>query len=283
MAIFTNQASLSYRGTVINSNVVTGEVREALGITKTPLSATYSPDGTVTYIINLINSGGTLLENLTLTDDLGAYQLGGNTLVPLTFVEDSVAYFVNGIYVGEPNVVSTSPLVISGLSLPAGANAAVVYQATVNEFAPLGIDGAIVNLATVSGNGVSPVSASATVTASAAPNLDITKALTPTTVDANGEITYTFTIRNYGNTAAVATDNATLTDTFNPVLDISSVNFNGAAWSEGVQYNYDEATGLFATVPGAITVPAATYVQDPVTGAWTVLPGESVLTVVGTI
>ena len=226
MAIFTNQASLSYRGTVINSNVVTGEVREALGITKTPLSATYSPDGTVTYIINLINSGSTALDNLTLTDDLGAYQLGGNTLVPLTFVEDSVAYFVNGIYVGEPNVVSTSPLVISGLSLPAGANAAVVYQATVNEFAPLGIDGAIVNLATVSGNGVSPVSASATVTASAAPNLDITKALTPTTVDANGEITYTFTIRNYGNTAAVATDNATLTDTFNPVLDISSVNFN---------------------------------------------------------
>jgi uncharacterized repeat protein (TIGR01451 family) len=283
MAIFTNQASLSYRGTVINSNVVTGEVREALGITKTPLSATYSPDGTVTYIINLINSGSTALDNLTLTDDLGAYQLGGNTLVPLTFVEDSVAYFVNGVYAGEPNVVSTSPLVISGLSLPAGANAAVVYQATVNEFAPLGIDGAIVNLATVSGNGVSPVSASATVTASAAPNLDITKALTPTTVDANGEITYTFTIRNYGNTAAVATDNATLTDTFNPVLDISSVNFNGAAWSEGVQYSYDEATGLFATAPSAITVPAATYVQDPNTGAWTVIPGESVLTVVGTI
>jgi uncharacterized repeat protein (TIGR01451 family) len=263
--------------------VVTGEIREVLSITKTPLTSTYSPDGTVTYVINLINSGSTTLQNLTLTDNLGAYDFNGDTLVPLTFIDGSVAYFVNGVYVGVPNVADESPLVITGLSLPAGANAAVVYQATVNEFAPLGVDGAIVNLATVSGNGVSPVSASATVTASAAPNLDITKALTPTTVDANGEITYTFTIRNYGNTAAVAADNATLTDTFNPVLDISSVNFNGAAWSEGVQYSYDEATGLFATAPGAITVPAATYVQDPVTGAWTVIPSESVLTVVGTI
>jgi hypothetical protein len=81
----------------------------------------------------------------------------------------------------------------------------------------------------------------------------------------------------------VATDNVTLTDTFNPVLDISSVNFNGAAWTQGVEYNYNQATGAFATVTGEITVPAATYVQDPVTGAWTVIPGESVLTVVGTI
>jgi uncharacterized repeat protein (TIGR01451 family) len=237
----------------------------------------------VTYIINLINSGGTALQNLTLTDDLGAYVFNGDTLVPLTFVEDSVAYFVNGVYVGAPNVVSEAPLVISGLSLPAGANAAVVYQATVNEFAPLGLDSEIVNTATVSGCGMAPIFASATVTANCAPNLDITKALSPTTVDANGEITYTFTIRNYGNSAAVATDNVTLTDTFNPVLDISSVNFNGAAWTQGVEYNYNQATGVFATVPSAITVPAATYVQDPVTGAWTVIPGESVLTVVGTI
>ena len=283
MAIFTNQASLSYRGTVINSNVVTGEIREALSITKTPLMSTYSPDGTVTYIINLINSGGTALQNLTLTDDLGAYVFNGDTLVPLTFVEDSVAYFVNGEYEGAPNVVSESPLVISGLSLPAGANAAVIYQATVNEFAPLECDSEIVNTATVSGCGMAPISASATVTANCAPNLDITKALFPTTVDANGEITYTFTIRNYGNTAAVATDNVTLTDAFNPVLDISSVNFNGVAWSEGVQYNYNEVTGLFATVPSAITIPAATYTRDPVTGAYTVNPGIATLVVTGTI
>ena len=50
-----------------------------------------------------------------------------------------------------------------------------------------------------------------------------------------------------------------------------------------VQYNYTEATGLFATVPGQILVPAATYTQDPVTGAYTATPGIATLVVTGTI
>ena len=52
---------------------------------------------------------------------------------------------------------------------------------------------------------------------------------------------------------------------------------------EGVQYNYDETTGLFTTVPGQILVPAATYTQDPVTGAYTATPGIATLVVTGTI
>ena len=59
--------------------------------------------------------------------------------------------------------------------------------------------------------------------------------------------------------------------------------FNGAAWTEGVQYNYDETTGLFTTVPGQILVPAATYTQDPVTGAYSTNPGLATLVVIGTI
>jgi len=61
------------------------------------------------------------------------------------------------------------------------------------------------------------------------------------------------------------------------------VTYNGAAWSEGAQYNYNQATGAFATLPGQITVAAATYVQDANTGAWSVIPGEAVVTVTGTI
>jgi len=61
------------------------------------------------------------------------------------------------------------------------------------------------------------------------------------------------------------------------------VTFDGAVWTEGVQYNYDEATGLFTTVPGQILVPAATYTQDPVTGAYSVTPGTATLVVTGTI
>jgi hypothetical protein len=61
------------------------------------------------------------------------------------------------------------------------------------------------------------------------------------------------------------------------------VSLVGAVWTEGVQYTYDGATGAFATIPANITVPAATYSQNPATGAWTVVPGVSTLVVVGTV
>ena len=99
----------------------------------------------------------------------------------------------------------------------------------------------------------------------------------------NDRVTYTFVIQNTGNEAVVATDNATITDTFDPILTNLVVTYNGTPWTEGVQYTYNEATGLFTTLPGALPVPAATYTQDPVTGAYTLTPGIATLTVTGTI
>ena len=127
-----------------------------------------------------------------------------------------------------------------------------------------------------------PASDTATITAAAEPYLTISKALCPATVTENGQLTYTFVIQNAGNTDAVATDNATVTDTFDPILSGLTVTYNGAVWTEGVDYTYDETTGAFATVPGRITVPAATYTQTP-GGAWIVDPGTATLTVTGTV
>lgn len=58
--------------------------------------------------------------------------------------------------------------------------------------------------------------------------------------------------------------------------------YNSDAWLAS-NYTYDPATGLFLTVPAAITVPAASAVQDPETGAWTVTPGSATLQITGTI
>ena len=284
MATFTNQATLSYRNNVVNSNVVTGEVVDSLAMTKNPLLSTYGHDDTVTYVINIANSGATALGGLVLTDDLGAYDFGGGTVTPLTYVDGTVNYYVGGALQPTPTVVAGPPLVISGISVPAGANALVIYQASVNEFAPLSADSTITNTATLTGEGVAQVAtASATITVTNEPNLAIYKAICPTVISENGQLTYTFTVLNYGNTAAVATDNVVITDTFEPILNITSVTYNGTAWTEGVQYNYDNATGSFATVAGQITVPAATYVQDATTGAWTTVPGEAIVTVTGTV
>ena len=140
------------------------------------------------------------------------------------------------------------------------------------------------NTATVTGGGLTaPLTAAAAVTAGSTPELSITKAVTPTTVTDNGTLTYTFVIRNLGNTAADASQNIVVSDTFNPILSDIAVTYNGAAMTVGTDYTYNTATGEFATVAGKITVPAATYTQNAATGLWTTTPGTATLTVSGTV
>ena len=284
MAIFRNQATLSYGGNVTTSNVVTGELQQAVTATKYAVTDTYTQDEVLTYVISLVNTGTTPLTGLTVTDDLGAYTAGGLTLVPLDYVVGSVNYYVNGAIQAPPTVLSTNPLTVTGISIPAGGNAFLVYEVRANEYAPPVQGGTVTNTATVTGTGLpAPIPTSETVTAASEAFLTIGKSLSPTTVSEGDRLTYTFVIQNFGNTPVVATDNATITDTFDPILTGLSVTFNGTVWTEGVEYTYDEATGVFATVPSAITVPAATYTQNPATGAWSVIPGVSTLVVAGTV
>lgn len=282
MPIFTNKATLSYNGRTVDSNTVTGTYTEALTVSKNALTDTYGQSSRLTYIVSLVNVGGTAVNGVIVTDDLGAYAFGTGIVYPLAYVDGSVAYYVNGMLQGDPTVTSSQPLVISGVSIPAGGNALLIYSADVTEFAPLGADGVIVNTVTVNGGGAEVLTASETVTAAAGPFLTITKGLTPTTVSENGTITYTFTIQNFGNTAAVATDNLVVTDLFDPIFTITGVTLNGQALSEPTGYTYNATTGEFATVQSVITVPAADYTQNA-DGSYTVIPGETILTVTGTI
>ena len=284
MAIFRNQATLSYGGNVTTSNVVTGELQQAVSVTKYAVRDTYTQDEVLTYVISLVNTGTTPLTDLTVTDDLGAYTAGGTTLVPLDYVAGSVNYYVDGVIQAPPTVISTNPLTFEGINVPAGGNTFLVYEARVNEFASPVQGGTVTNTVVVTGTGLpASIQASETVTAAAEAFLTIGKSLSPTTVSEGDRLTYTFVIQNFGNTPVVATDNATVTDTFDPILSALTVTFNGALWTEGVEYTYDEATGVFSTVPSAILVPAATYTQDPVTGAYTGAPGIATLVVTGTI
>lgn len=284
MAIFTNRATLTYNNTVTNSNIVTGEIVDSLTAVKTAVSDTYSAGETVTYIISLVSTAESVLTGITVTDNLGAYTFGSGSLVPLTYKENTVRYYVNGVLQPTPAVTSGDTLTVSGISVPAGGNAVIVYSADVNGFAPLSEGSIINNTVTVTSTGITnTVSASETITAASGASLTIAKALSPQTVTENGTVTYTFTVSNYGNSALGADGYAVITDTFDPALSGISVSFNGNSWSLGTNYTYDTASGAFATVAGQLTVPAATYTQNATTGEWTVRPGTSVLTVTGTI
>ena len=284
MAIFSNQATLTYNGNTTNSNIAYGEILDVLEATKTSIEGSYTPGTLVTYVVTLRNTGNAPLNGLIVTDDLGGYDFNGTTVYPLTYEPGSAALFVGGVPQAAPTVNPGPPLVVSGINIPADSDAVLVYQARANAYANPGAEGTIVNTVTVTGDGLSaPVTATETVTAESAPELTISKSINPTQVVDNDRVTYTFVIQNSGSAPVVATDNAAITDTFDPILTALAVTFNGAPWTEGVQYNYNVATGLFTTVPGQIVVPAATYTQDPVTGAYTVTPGIATLVVTGTI
>jgi uncharacterized repeat protein (TIGR01451 family) len=284
MALFYNRATLSYNGQNLNSNQVSGEIIEALTMTKTAITGTYGVGDSISYAISIVNSGATAINGLTLTDDLGEYIFQDLTLRPLTYRDGSVLFYIDGALQPAPTVSAVDDLVISGLNIPAGSNAIIVYETLANGFAPLVAGSTITNTATVTGCGIAEaLTDTATVGVQDEPNLSIAKAICPAVVSDNGQLTYTFIIQNTGNTPIVATDNVIVTDVFNPALSGITVTFNGANWTAGTNYTYNEATGEFATLANTITVDAATYTRDATTGLITINPGVSVLTVSGTI
>lgn len=292
MGSFINQAALSYNGNVINSNVVTGELLEDITATKIAVMPDYVAHDDVTYVISIVNNGATGQGGLTITDNLGAYSFDATTLYPLTYKAGSVRYYKNGVLQPAPPTVAGPPLVISGISVPAGGNATIIYEVDTNQYAPLGVNDSITNTAVVSGIDGDPnsnVEITETIYTEDLANLSISKSICPAVVSEGDTLTYTFVIENFGNTPATAADNVVITDTFNPhLLGIPTVIFTNdgnapVTWTADVQYSYTAATGVFATVAGQVTVPAATFTQDPVHGNWIVTPGISTLTVTGTV
>ena len=255
MAQFTNQATLSYNGLTANSNIVTGTITQVLELRKAATPQTYRPGDIITYVVT--------------------YAFGSGTVTPLTFTGDPVLYDSNGVPQPAPAVTAGPPLVISGLSVPAGGSVTLVYRARVNSYAPLGAAAALTNTATLTGSGLTaPLTAQETVTMAQGPALTILKALNPTTVVENGQVTYTFTLENAGSEAADAAAGIVLSDTFTPPLSDLSVTLNGSAWPAAGNYTYNAATGAFATVAGRLTA---------ATGLWTLTPGVTTVTVTGTL
>lgn len=283
MASFTNFATLSYNGGTTNSNIVTGEILEALTAVKTAVSANYSAGDRITYVLSLVNTGTAAITDYTVTDNLGGYTVGANTVYPLAYNAGTVRYYINGVLQTAPTVTAGPPLTVTGLTVPAGGNAVLIYETTATSVAPLATGSSITNTATITGGGLTnPITAQATVETANSADLTISKALSPTTVTENGQITYTFVISNTGNTEATATSNVVVTDTFDPILRNIAVTYNGTAWTEGTNYTYNAATGVFTTLAGQITVPAASFTQNT-DGTFTVTPGTTTLVITGTV
>lgn len=283
MAQFTNQAQIRYGNAVANSNIAVGEILEVLSASKTAVRSTYGQNDSVTYVVSIVNAGTVPVTGLTLSDNLGAYTFGTGSLTPLTYVEGTVKYYVNGTLQTAHAVTETPVFTITGITVPAGGNATIIYEAMVNQYAPLDAGSSITNNANISGGGITPVTVDEIVRAQTAPLLTITKSISPVPVTENGTITYTFLIQNGGSADADAASGVTVSDNFDPVLTNLTATYNGTPLVAGTDYTYNETSGEFVTTAGRITVPAAAFTQDATTGIWAINPGVGTLVVTGTI
>lgn len=274
---FTNQATLTYNGTTVRSNIAVGMMESSLTVTKNAVADAYSAGDVLTYVISIVNSGTTPLTGLSVRDNMGAYAFGAGAVQPLTYVDGSALLYLNGVLQPDPTVTTADGLTFGDIDVPAGGSALIVYRAAVNSYAPLAAGSSIDNTAEVSGASVSAEQAQESIPAAEAAELTLLKSVSPVPVTANGQLTYTMQLTNTGNTAVT---DAVIGDVFDPLLSGISVALDGAPLSPA-GYTYDETTGVFATAAGVITVPSATYAQDPVTGEWTTTPGTATLTVTG--
>ena len=180
-------------------------------------------------------------------------------------------------------MVAAHSLTYTIASLAAGANAIIVYQAMANDHALVGIGAVMTNLSAVTATGLTEtIYASYTMATEDFADVSIVKSMSPNPVVDGGVLTYGFTLYNYGNMDAT---NVVLTDTFTPAPAVPlSVTVDGAPVA-ATEYTY--VAGLF-TLPGVgatltLTVPAATFTQNPATGVITTSPGVMNITVSGTI
>lgn len=287
MATIENFATVSYTSGGVTetkvSNLAEIGLESAISFAKTTLGDTYSEDSVITYILSITNTSANTVSNIKITDDLGSFLFGTIELTPLGYTAPALL-LIDGQDVSAQLTVddtTAGSLVFNFPSLPAGATANIVYRATVNEYAPLDLNSAIVNTAALtSDSDCADGTASATVTAASAANVSVFKQMAPNPVVCGDVVTYTIRIYNYGNIPA---EDVVLTDTFNPAPDTITVSKDGVLLG-GSEYSY--VGGTLTTPVGTgtpVSVPAATFTRDSETGILNVTPGVVEYVITGQI
>jgi uncharacterized repeat protein (TIGR01451 family) len=296
MATINNQATLSYvsGGSTleVSSNTASITLQGPLTIAKRSLESSYQLNNTVVYTVEFKNTSSAALNNVTVKDDLGTYEVTNQSttikVTPLTYVGPAQR-FENGTFVGNvtATVDASKQFVTFTIgTIAAGASEILQYKVETNDYAKGAVGSTIKNTASVTATGVnSPVTDDYILTVGNYADVTIEKSMSPDPIMDGSTISYTFVLKNYGNTEAT---DVTLKDTFAPAPTIDPTKDH--TYVDGVQkdeQDYNPATGKYE-FPGVastyqLTVPAATISQDLTTGFVSVVPGVRTVRVDATI
>ncbi len=288
MATIENFATVNYTsGGVAQtrvSNLAEIGLESAVTLSKNTLGQSYGENAVMTHVITVTNTSSATVNDLLITDNLGTVPFNTTEITPLTYTAPALL-LINGQDSSNQltvNSADTDSVVFSFPALPAGATANIIYETTVNEFAPLGVGSSITSNVTLdSSSDCAEATAAETLAVTEAANVSVLKQMSPNPVVCGDTVTYTIRIFNYGNIAA---ENVQLTDNFDPAPTNITVSRDGTLLAT-TDYTYTDGT---LTVPETgsattITVPAATFTSDPTTGAVSVTPGVVEYVITGTI
>ncbi len=284
MAItINNTATLNYNGNTVSSNTTEGQLLDTLAVSKeADIGGYYGVGDRITYRIGISNTGESAINGVNLSDNLGSYNVGTTPVYPLSYVSGSLRYYVNGVLqsTGLPTITEGPPMSVSDINIPSGGNVLLIYEVLTTAYAPQASGETIENIVTADA-GTFASSDTATVNANATTCLTVAKVMSPTTVTDGDTVSYTLVIQNTGNTEAAA-NSVSVADTLTPPLQEVSVTLDGTPLAE-TDYSYTSGTGAFSIPTGVITVPAASWTQDTLTGLYSMTPGAIEIIISGTV
>ena len=275
----TNQATVNYTTTgssepqseTSNVSTITLLDESALSINKYTQQSSFTPGGTVTYHIDIENTGTQYFTGVRIIDDLGG------TPQYLSYVNGSATLYYNN-QVLQAEVESTNPLVFTLSPLASGNKMILTYTCRVSNSIP-----STVNSITNSVEGIGYTASdkvtdytSAVITRNTSANLDITKAASSSSVSQGQVFSYTITLTNQGTTTALVTN---ITDDLPQNFNIVSVQLKvGTANTTTLSSSdYTVSSNNEFTVPSS-TGPTITVPPTSSSGS-----GKTVLTITGYI
>jgi len=238
---FNNIATVTPTGEpAVSSNSVNTVVQNQTGITvvkeSTPAGNVIAGN-TIQYKIYVTNAGPSDATGVTISD-----QVPASVLNPTWTVSSTGEAVISGATSGTGSNISTTAYI------PAGAANEIVI--IVNGTVAPGATGAIVNTATATPSGGSPVSANNTVQVTDQPGLHILKT-GPVSADAGASISYTITVTNSGPSDA---PNVTITD----LLPSAIIDAAWTATASGNAIVTSGGSGSGNNVQAEASIPAGT-------------------------
>lgn len=285
MGKFVNQTQLTFGNNIIKSNIVEGEILEALIGNKVTLTDQYLFDSVITYFINLTNNSEKDISSINIEDNLATYTINKNEYTPLDYIDGSSKLFIDGKEEQKIDIIKNKHNVIfKNITLKKNQTITLVYQGKINSYAPLGENNSIINKAKITyPNMTDSLVLESQLCYSNKANVKLEKSIDKTVYKSGEKIKHVIKILNYGINDLSLINNLTIKETFSPILKNIEVTYNGVKWTNGVNYSYNSASGNFITLSNQIALFKAKITKNENTNEYNLIPSFATLIIEGTI